>query len=180
MLVAYLAQDMLRAGVPYWVVLPVCVVCGALLGGVLELLIARPMRHRAHISVAMATLGAMLALEGAAGWQYGFTPSSLTPAFADAGTLRVGELAVSANRIFILGISLAATGSILFLLQRTRLGLAAAYLLFIGRMVVVRRFPSVRMLFVIGHRRALPRAAMRRGSPPIGQYPIPAIPRRWC
>lgn len=122
-LVAYVAQDLLRGGLPYWLVLPTCVAIGALLGGLLELLVARRMRHQAHIAVALATLGAMLMVEGAVGWHWGFTPSGLTPVLADSGSLRIGDVAVSANRLFIIGVSIVATALLLFLIQRTRFGL---------------------------------------------------------
>lgn len=121
--VAYLASDMLKEGVPYWVVLPVAVVIGALLGGLIERLIVYPMRRQSHIAIALGTLGALLALEGAVGWRYGFSPSSLTPVLADAGSVEVLGVGFSANRIFIIAVALVATVLLLWIVERTRFGL---------------------------------------------------------
>jgi ABC-type branched-subunit amino acid transport system ATPase component/ABC-type branched-subunit amino acid transport system permease subunit len=122
--VAYLAGDMLAAGVPYWVVLPAAVAIGAVLGGLLELLIARPMHRQPHIAIALATLGALLVLEGASGWRWGFSPSSLEPVLGGAGTVHVGDVGFSANRIFIIGTCLLATALLLFVMDRTKFGLS--------------------------------------------------------
>ena len=44
-IVAYLASDMLKAGLPYWLVFVLAIVAGALLGGIVEFLVARPLRR---------------------------------------------------------------------------------------------------------------------------------------
>ncbi|MFF1553003.1 ATP-binding cassette domain-containing protein [Rhodococcus erythropolis] len=122
--VAYVASDMLAGGVPYWVVLPLSVVIGALLGGLIERLIVRPMDGQPHIAIGLATLGALIALEGAVGWRYGFTPRSLEPILADAGSVEIGGVTFGANRLFIIGASLVATGLLVYLVRRTRFGLS--------------------------------------------------------
>jgi ABC-type branched-subunit amino acid transport system ATPase component/ABC-type branched-subunit amino acid transport system permease subunit len=123
--VAYIAYEMLRSGVPYWVVMPVAVALGGVLGGLIELLVVRPLKSQPVLTISIATLGVLLVLEGLVGWKWGFQPTSLPPAFADAGTLRMGAaLALSANQIFILVIAVVATAGLLFLVERTRLGLS--------------------------------------------------------
>jgi sulfate-transporting ATPase len=122
--VAYLAYEMLRSGMPYWVVLPAAVAVGGLLGGLVEQLVVRPLRSQPALTISITTLGVLLMLEGLVGWHWGFRPTSLPPAFAGGGTLRFGDaLAVSANQVFILVVAVAATAGLLFLIERTRLGL---------------------------------------------------------
>src|SRR4051794_39668482 len=72
--VAFVAHDLLDAGVPYWIVFPVAIAIGAVLGGLVERLIARPLRQQPTLTISLATLGVLLALEGAIGWIYGQQP----------------------------------------------------------------------------------------------------------
>jgi ABC-type branched-subunit amino acid transport system ATPase component/ABC-type branched-subunit amino acid transport system permease subunit len=122
-IVAYVAYEMLTAGISYWIVFPVAILLGGILGGVLERLIIYPLRRQPVLTIAVSTLGILLLLEGIAGWIWGFSPKALTPAFADAGTLRMGEFAMSANQIFILVVSVVATAMLLYLIEKTKLGL---------------------------------------------------------
>ncbi|WP_425574640.1 ABC transporter permease subunit, partial [Streptomyces rhizosphaericus] len=75
--VAYVASDLIDLGLPYPVVVLLGLLVGGLLGALLELAIARPLRDRPHLTVALATLGALLILEGLVGLRYGFAPQSL-------------------------------------------------------------------------------------------------------
>lgn len=122
--VAYFASDMLSAGVPYWLVFPIAVVIGAVLGAIVELVIARPLRRQPHLTISLTTLGGLLALEGFAGERYGYQPGSLPQAFRGFGTLRAGSFGISANQIFIIGIAILATTILVLVLERTKLGLS--------------------------------------------------------
>jgi ABC-type branched-subunit amino acid transport system ATPase component/ABC-type branched-subunit amino acid transport system permease subunit len=122
--VAYAAAGMLDVGLPYWVVLPASITLGAVLGGVIELLIARPLRHQPPLTIALATLGALLMFQGLITWIYSAQARSLPPVLASAGTVRIGDFAISANQLFIIAVSVAATILLVVLIQRSRLGLS--------------------------------------------------------
>ncbi|MFF2316931.1 ATP-binding cassette domain-containing protein [Arthrobacter sp. NPDC058097] len=121
--VAYLAKDLLGAGIPYWLVLPFCVVAAAVLGGLLELLIARPMSRQSHLSIGLATLGALLLLEGAIDWRW-TTNTAVLPQFIDPATvLRIGGLTIAWNSIFIVLVAIAASVLLVLVVDRTSFGL---------------------------------------------------------
>jgi ABC-type branched-subunit amino acid transport system ATPase component/ABC-type branched-subunit amino acid transport system permease subunit len=122
--VAYAAAGMLDAGLPYWVVLPVAITLGAVLGGVIELLIARPLRNQPPLTIALATLGALLMFQGIITWIYSAQARSLPPVLASAGTVRIGDFAITANQLFIIAVSVASTILLVVIIQRSRLGLS--------------------------------------------------------
>ncbi|MCW2763292.1 MAG: hypothetical protein JWR85_3493 [Marmoricola sp.] len=122
--VAYAASDLVKADVPYPLVLLVGVLFGGLLGAVLELAIARPLKERPHLTIALGTLGALLIFEGLIGLRYGFAPRSLAPAFDGGKALDIGALTISANQAFIAVLGVVATGLLFLVVMRTRLGLS--------------------------------------------------------
>lgn len=123
--VAYIAHDLLDHGLPYWLVLPLAICLGALLGGLVEILIARPLKRQPYLTVTLATLGALLVAEGAMDWIYGSQPTALPPVLANAGTLRLGDsFAMSANQLFIVAVGIVATAALVAIIQKTRLGLS--------------------------------------------------------
>ncbi|GAA0989601.1 High-affinity branched-chain amino acid transport ATP-binding protein LivF [Nocardioides aquaticus] len=121
--VAYVASDLIDLGLPYPVVVLLGLLVGGLLGALLELAIARPLRDRPHLTVALATLGALLILEGLVGLRYGFAPQSLAPAFDRGVGLDVGPISISTNQLFVAGMGLVATVVLFAIVMRTRLGL---------------------------------------------------------
>lgn len=122
-IVAYVAWEMLQRGLPYWVVFPTAIVLGGLLGGLIERLIVFPLRRQPVLTIAIATLGMLLILEGIAGWVWGSTPKGIDPLLAGMGTLRVGTFAISANQIFILLLAVVVTVVLLLVIEKSKLGL---------------------------------------------------------
>ena len=122
--VAYAASDLLELGLPYPVVMLLGLVVGGLLGALLELAIARPLKDRPHLTVALATLGALLIFEGLIGLRYGFAPQSLAPAFDRGRGVDLGSVSVSTNQLFVAAIGMIATAALFVVVMRTRLGLS--------------------------------------------------------
>jgi ABC-type branched-subunit amino acid transport system ATPase component/ABC-type branched-subunit amino acid transport system permease subunit len=122
--VAYAASDLVKADLPYPLVLVIGVIFGGLLGAVLELAIARPLKERPHLTIALGTLGALLIFEGLIGLRYGFAPRSLAPAFDGGNAVDIGALTISANQAFIAVLGVVATGLLFLVVMRTRLGLS--------------------------------------------------------
>ena len=123
-LVAYAASDGLQLGLPYWVVLPVGILFGALLGGLVQTAVARPLRKRPHLTISLGTLGVLLIFEGVAGLRYGYAPQSISPAFSSGGGFTMGSVSVSTNQLFIAAVGVAATILLLVIIRKTRLGLS--------------------------------------------------------
>lgn len=123
-LAAYVAGDLLGQQIPYWLAFPVAVLFAGVLGGVIELTIARPLARRPPITIGIATLGALLVLEGLLGLRYGFLAKALKPAFGDQGSLHAGALVLSANQVFVVVAGVLATLLLFWVLHRTKLGLS--------------------------------------------------------
>lgn len=121
---AYAASDLAKADLPYPLVLVIGVAVGGLLGAVLELAVARPLKERPHLTIALGTLGALLIFEGLIGLRYGFAPRSLAPAFDSGREVDLGVATISANQLFIAVLGLLATGLLFWVVMRTRLGLS--------------------------------------------------------
>ena len=122
--VAYAASDLVKADLPYPLVLLIGVFFGGVLGAVLELAIARPLKERPHLTIALGTLGALLIFEGLIGLQYGFAPRSLSPAFDSGLDVELGIAEISANQVFVAVLGTVATGLLFVIVMRTRLGLS--------------------------------------------------------
>ena len=120
---AYAASDLLAMDLPYPFVIVAGIVVGGLTGAVLELGVARPLRQRPHLTIALGTLGALLIVEGLLGLRYGFAPKSLAPAFSGGG-VSAGGLSLSANQAFVAIAGIAATAALFFVVMRTRLGIS--------------------------------------------------------
>jgi ABC-type branched-subunit amino acid transport system ATPase component/branched-subunit amino acid ABC-type transport system permease component len=120
---AYAASDALGWGLPYWAAIVVSILVGALAGALVELLVARPLTKRPHLTVGLGTLGALLVIEGLLGLRYGYSPDSISQAFTGGG-IDLGVLIVSANQLFILAVGVAAAIGLVLVLRKTRWGLA--------------------------------------------------------
>lgn len=122
-IVAYLAYEMLQRGISYWVVFPTAIVIGAVLGAVIERLIVYPLRRQPVLTIAIATLGVLLALEGIVMSIWGPQQRGFPRAFADSGGMQIGDLDVNVNQIFIIVVGVIATGLMLWLMEKTKVGL---------------------------------------------------------
>jgi ABC-type branched-subunit amino acid transport system permease subunit/ABC-type branched-subunit amino acid transport system ATPase component len=122
--VAYTASDLLDLGLPYPVMLVLALAVGGLVGALLELGVARPLRHRPHLTIALGTLGALLIIEGLVGLRYGFAPRSLSAAFERGRDLNLGLVDVSLNQAFVAATGVAATALLYFVVIKSRLGLS--------------------------------------------------------
>jgi branched-subunit amino acid ABC-type transport system permease component len=121
---AYVAFALLQINVPYVVTILVALVVGAILGGLAEVLVARPLRDSDPLTIGIGTMGLLLILQGTVGSIWGFNIQSMPLPLSSVFTVRVGDLSVGSASLFILLVSgLAVLGAFL-LVARTRLGLA--------------------------------------------------------
>ncbi|ALJ19267.1 ABC transporter permease subunit [Microbacterium sp. No. 7] len=122
-IVAYLAYEMLGAGLPYWLVFPTVILAGAVLGAIVERLVVFPLRRQPVLTIAVATLGVLLILEGLAGWIWGPTPKSLPRILGELSPITLGDFVVAPNQIFVIVVAVIATVLLLWLIEKTKLGL---------------------------------------------------------
>lgn len=120
----YAAYSMLEHALPYGVVLVLALLIGGVLGLVVEVAVARPLRRRPPITIALGTLGALLILQGAVGAKYGYGTYSLRPLLANVPGVHIGSFGLSFNRVLILVLTVVATGALALLVMKTRFGLA--------------------------------------------------------
>ncbi len=122
-IVAYIAYEMLRADVPYWIVFPTAIAVGAVLGAAIERLIVYPLRRQPVLTIAVATLGVLLVLEGIAGWIWGPSARSLPLVLGELKPIQLADFVITPNQIFVIVLALAASALLLYLIERTKLGL---------------------------------------------------------
>ena len=122
-LAVYFATELLSRKVPYGVVIVAALVIAALLGLLVEIGVARPLRRRPTLTVAIATLGVLLILQGVLEARYGYSARGMREVLAGAGTFKIGSFALSANQILIIALGIVGTVFLLFLTYRTRFGL---------------------------------------------------------
>jgi branched-chain amino acid transport system permease protein len=85
MFTTYIAWQLVQAGVPMWAAFLLTLVAAFAIGVALERLVIRPVQHGSGLSVVIVTLGLFIAINGLAGWIWGFvvkpfpTPFSTTP-----------------------------------------------------------------------------------------------------
>jgi branched-chain amino acid transport system permease protein len=142
MLTTYIAVTVVEHHGSYWLAVGVAVVSGAVLGGLIERFVVRPVEHRPPLNAVIVTLGLLVAIEALAGmiWGGGLRPFP-TP-FSQLG-LVVGHerVAFSAFDIYILGSIVVVLGLLVVLFRFTAVGLrmrASAFAPEVARLLGVR------------------------------------------
>jgi ABC-type branched-subunit amino acid transport system ATPase component/branched-subunit amino acid ABC-type transport system permease component len=110
-------------GLPMWLAMLCGVTATAAAGGLMQLLIMRPMRNSSPLMRVVATLGVLSLVQVGATKRYGgFSryPSSLLP----RNSVKVLGTTLTLDRILILGIAIVLTIGLAIVYKRTRFGLA--------------------------------------------------------
>jgi len=106
----YLASVLIDAGVPYWAAFVATVALSFVLGAAIERLVIRPASRAPVLSVVIVFIGLMVALNGAAGWVFGYTirpfpsPFPREPPFGNhyIGSHELGAIAVTLAMLVLL------------------------------------------------------------------------------
>jgi branched-chain amino acid transport system permease protein len=124
MFTTYLALFALERGASYWLAFVIALLCGLLLGAVVERVLVRPVESAPPLNVVILTLGVLLVLEALAPMFFGGQIRSFPAAFSIVG-MRVGSLQIpfSPFDLFTLASVLVLMVLLLLLFQRTDLGL---------------------------------------------------------
>lgn len=131
---AYLAFTVNRATDGYWLGFVVAIASGAVLGGLTERLLIRPLRDRGPLAPVIVTLGLLLVLQAVTGMIWTAEPRSFPYAFDFRG-------AFSSSSLFAVLIVLGTATGVLLLFKLTPLGLrmrAAAFRPEVAALVGVR------------------------------------------
>lgn len=123
---AYAYHDYL-AYLPQPVALVLAIVTGIVLGGLVDLLIMRPLRAASTLTKAIATIGVLLVLQSALNIRYGFNPV-IVPAWLPTSTVQIAGLNIGWDRILTIVIAVVVTAGVYLFYKRTRIGLASTAL----------------------------------------------------
>jgi len=119
----YVAWQLVQMGVPMLAAFFITVVVAFLGGVLLERLVIRPVERAPQLTLVIVTLGLFTAINGLAGWIWGYivkpfpTPFPTTP-------LQIGGVAFSAQDVGVIAVSLVTLTLISLFFQKTKLGLA--------------------------------------------------------
>ncbi len=112
-----------------WAFLPALVagvICAALIGALVHLLIMRPLRHSAPLVRVIATLGVLITIQAIAVLRYTAT-AKFVPADLPTDIINIsGSIVISADRLILLGIAVVLTLGLWLFYRYTRFGLGTA------------------------------------------------------
>jgi branched-chain amino acid transport system permease protein len=122
----FVAFALVTGGAPFGVAFPLALAAGAAVATAFYFGVLAPAQRQGAtlLSQVILTLGLALILEGVILWRWGAEPDRLPFPLSDTRTWRLGALFVSELSLGTLGASVAASGLLYLLVQRTRLGLA--------------------------------------------------------
>jgi branched-chain amino acid transport system permease protein len=119
----YVAWQLVQMGVSMWAAFFITIVVAFIGGVLLERLVIRPVERAPELTLVIVTLGLFTAINGLAGWFWGYvvkpfpTPFPTTP-------LQIGGVSFSAQDVGVIAVSLVTLGLISLFFQKTKLGLA--------------------------------------------------------
>ncbi len=142
MMTTFIAFSLLNRGAGYWVAFVAALACGFVLGGVVQLLLIRPVQKKPPLNAVIVTFGLLILLEGIAGAVWGNTNRGFPAAFSQAG-IEVGKTKVAFSHFdFFIVLSVVVLMLLMLVLFRaTTLGLrmrASAFDPEVARLLGVR------------------------------------------
>lgn len=142
MLTTFIAFSVLGKGVGYWPAFVVALACGLVLGGVVQLVLIRPVQNKPPLNAVIVTFGLLILLEGLAGAIWGNSNRGFPAAFSQSG-LVIGHTSIAFSHfdVFIVVAVLALVVLVALLFRFTTLGLrmrAAAFAPEAARLLGVR------------------------------------------
>jgi branched-chain amino acid transport system permease protein len=150
MITTFIASSVISTSGSYWLGFAVALVCGLLLGAVVERVLMRKVEGGPPLNAVIVALGLLILLQALAGMIWGNTPRSFPPAFSirgyDVGGTRV---LFAPNDTFTVLVVIAVAAGLAALFRGTALGLkmrAAAFQPEVARMLGVR----VGRMFTLG------------------------------
>ncbi|HTD32636.1 MAG TPA: branched-chain amino acid ABC transporter permease [Candidatus Elarobacter sp.] len=119
----YIAWQLVQFGVPVWLAFGATLIIAFAGGVAIERIVIRPVERANQLTLVIVSLGLFIALNGLAGWIWGYIVKSPPPPFPPTA-ITVGGVAFSAQDVGIIAVSLVTLGLISLFFQKTKLGLA--------------------------------------------------------
>jgi branched-chain amino acid transport system permease protein len=119
----YIAWQLVQMGVPMLGAFFITIVVAFAGGVVLERLVIRPVERAPQLTLVIVTLGLFTAINGLAGWIWGYIVKPFPSPFPST-PLQVGGVAFSAQDVGIIVVSFVTLGLVTLFFQKTKLGLA--------------------------------------------------------
>ncbi|MGW0178140.1 branched-chain amino acid ABC transporter permease [Nocardia sp. NPDC003345] len=120
---AFLAWQLVQAGTPFWLALPVTLAISFAAGMLIERIVIRPVEGAPELTLVIVTVGLFFVVNAAAGWIWSYQLKAFPNPFPE-GTLRVGGVSAGYGNLGIL-VVVAVVMTLLYALFRyTRTGLA--------------------------------------------------------
>ena len=119
----YIAWQLIQMGVPMLAAFFITIVVAFAGGVVLERVVIRPVERAPQLTLVIVTLGLFTAINGLAGWIWGYIVKPFPPLFPSA-PLQVGGVAFSAQDVGIIVVSFVTLGLVTLFFQKSKLGLA--------------------------------------------------------
>jgi branched-chain amino acid transport system permease protein len=150
MITTFIALAVINSSGSYWLGFAVALVCGLVLGAVVERVLMRRVEGGPPLNAVIVALGLLILLQAGAGMIWGNTPRSFPPAFSIRG-YKVGAttLLFSPNDTFTVLVVIAVAAGLAVLFRYTKLGLrmrASALAPEVARLLGVR----VGRMFTLG------------------------------
>ncbi len=123
MFTTYIAWQLVQNGMPMWAAFLVTVVVSFVGGVALERIVIRPVERASPLTVVIVTLGLFIAINGLAGWIWGFVVKPFPTPFPTA-PIEIAGVGFSAQDVGVIVVSLLTLALISLLFQKTKLGLA--------------------------------------------------------
>jgi branched-chain amino acid transport system permease protein len=123
MFTTYIAWQLTQVGVPIWGAFAMTILIAFVLGVALERTVIRPVERANQLTIVIVTLGLFIAINGLAGWFWGYivkpfpTPFPTTP-------IAIAGIDFSAQDLGVIVVSVITLGAISLFFQKTKLGLA--------------------------------------------------------
>lgn len=112
---------------PWPVALVLAIITGMLLGGIVEVVVMRPLHNASTLTKAIATIGVMLVLQSILNIRYGYQPA-IVPAWLPTTAIDLGGVSVGLDRVLTFFIALVLTAALWLVFKKTPLGLASTAL----------------------------------------------------
>jgi branched-chain amino acid transport system permease protein len=123
MFTTYIAWQLTQLGVPIWGAFGITVVIAFIGGVVLERVVIRPVERADALTVVIVSLGLFIAINGLAGWIWGYIVKSFPTPFPTT-PIAIAGIDFSAQDLGIIVVSLVTLSAISLFFQKTKLGLA--------------------------------------------------------
>jgi branched-chain amino acid transport system permease protein len=119
----YIAWQLVQFGVPVWLAFGATLIIAFAGGVAIERIVIRPVERANQLTLVIVSLGLFIALNGTAGWIWGYIVKSPPPPFPPT-PIAIGGVDFSAQDVGIIAVSLVTLGLISLFFQKTKLGLA--------------------------------------------------------